>query len=790
MDDPWGSPWASNDAPSDNDPRPPSTTNFFLSPPPKAFFGNGSSSPSLSPRRGDDDSFNVWSTTDRADPTDGQSDWGAWAEAGIPRPPRLSPRLTPSGKDSPLAWPESAAASPAFFGNSRSRTPSILRHSSPDPWATELSTTNRSNLDLSNTTKAGAGEALKIAAGPVDQVSHAAREVTGLGLREDAEYNDKQPQAEDKHDLQGRNSKARPEPVHRGSSSISKGENPVYESTSRTSSTCTADSRDIVERPESPLTSIDEDRRGTRQQVARKTSGKVQELVGRYDGLARAASEEPPVLGRRATSVAASRNRSSEQSESASDDDDAGFGDFEGASTDAGKALVSPAQTFPPVSPSTPKAAADSITVRKVRHTEEEEDTPVVETTYDPPLKPPSEFGDLNFIPNIANLDKLFSNLSDFPANGSAADRELWDDRNGDSFTTISERKSWYRISRLGSMRMHSSGGYESYHRVTWRTSQLHDDTIKIARRWMEQDSYAGKATLGGAKRTGFFDWDSDAAPVALDEVFKRRESASNHARTTSTPAVNFALKSPTVVERPYRNSTDVSIPANAERPSSFHSIPPFPSFGWGSEAPSDPSSQHISPVSKAATQPEKRATHRPEPVQIPTDEEEDDWGEMVFSPPLPETTSEQTFSAVPPPQTNTATHESTPRNSLAISNVHSSPDIKSPIQAVTQTASSDPWSFSDFSVLDNQEQPANPPKASAFSIEEKAIAPGERTNTKLPEQDHAEAPSTKALPANIPSRATAEISGQVSQPMTNPQDDIIIQNILHNLPDLSYMLR
>ncbi len=40
-----------------------------------------------------------------------------------------------------------------------------------------------------------------------------------------------------------------------------------------------------------------------------------------------------------------------------------------------------------------------------------------------------------------------------------------------DSFTAISERKTWYRISRQGSSRKHNAGGDdENYRRITWPT--------------------------------------------------------------------------------------------------------------------------------------------------------------------------------------------------------------------------------------------------------------------------------------------------------------------------------
>ncbi|KAI0546666.1 hypothetical protein F4679DRAFT_406831 [Xylaria curta] len=867
MDDPWGSPWASNDAPSENDPPLPSsrmntpssqintsssrtTNSFFLSPPPKAFFGgSGTSLPATqspwpgSSRDNDDGFNNIWTTAaDRGvdGVADGQNEWGgAWGgESGyVQPPPRLSPRLSTSGKESPLAlaWPENAAASPVFLGgHSRSRTPSLFRHASPDPWATELSLTNRSDLDLSNPSpvKAATSNAPTIETGRVEQASHASHIVAA---------NDREHRDEEEDAMEGaRTDKGDSDPrtglglVHEDTNTgfhedtNTRKQGPaVCEPPSRSSSTCTLDSHDGPDGPDrqdSPITSIDEDR-GTRIQNnnMRKTSGKVQELVGIYDDLARAVSEEPASLDRheasqtRAVNHEKSRDRrgfeDNEDNEDNDDNDGAGFGDFENAFANADGATESPGSaSFSSEFSSTPRAETKDIFTREPQHEREEDSTTMTETPYVRPQKAPNRFRHVVFDTNLTeNLNKLFPDLSsgslpkDFLPSDST-EGEVSDHIVTDSFATISERKSWYRISRFGSMRKHNSGDDENYHRVTWQASQLHDDTVKIVRRWMEEDSYAGKAILGGTKRMGFFDWDSDAAPVKLDEVFRRKKSAvTKHMRTTSIPAGNTTViqNNTSAAERPYRNSTGISLPMEL-LPGSQPTTPVVPGFGWNSEAPATrpvhnnspttnlapaPTStpRETAPISREA--PKETASRRLEPIQVTStdeeeeEEEEDDWGEMVSSPRVAETIVEPNISAFLPTEKN---NEPTPRPSLAISNnVDKLTELKSPPPEGTRLPPSDPWLFSDFSVLDKPRQSLHLPRGHASQAVEGAIVP--ESKSSLHNRNSLDTSRSKAPLADIPLKGTAVHS---DLPRNESQDDIIVQRILQSLPDLSYMLR
>ncbi|CAI4212611.1 unnamed protein product [Parascedosporium putredinis] len=77
------------------------------------------------------------------------------------------------------------------------------------------------------------------------------------------------------------------------------------------------------------------------------------------------------------------------------------------------------------------------------------------------------------------------------------------------NFSTVSERKAWYHLSRQGSSRLHDFGDDDNYSRVTWRGSAVSEETFVIVRRWMQE----GPA-LAGARRDGTGGWRPPAATM------------------------------------------------------------------------------------------------------------------------------------------------------------------------------------------------------------------------------------------------------------------------------------
>lgn len=804
MDDPWGSPWALANSPSDHEPPRASRANSFLSPPPKAFFGNGAGSSPHSPWPSvQDDGFGVWATADKADGTDSQNGWSAWADSGV-QPPRLSPRLSSSGEDRQLTWPENAAPSPVFIGNSRSRTPSILRHHSPDPWAAELPLTRRS-IEPSASPKIAATNA---PIEPPEQTSLTYQTTTGLEIGGNPDKEG--PPVEVQTILEETSAN---EPTERQSAdSELYNEHPdagpkldvtVHEPPSRPSSVCTIDSHDVPERQDSPITSIDEDRGARIQTGSLKASGQVQELGGVYNDLARVVSKSPPP-SRPGTSRTASRGKLTEQNKD-EDSSSNGFGKIEHALEKNG-GVIRPLGEVSSFSGflATPKAEFEDDFTRETEPEEKEGHASISETISQDAAR---KTWDVSFDTNLALVDELFPDLPASFLGGTTGDKEVSDHVVSDSFETISERKAWYRISRFGSMRKHNSGDDENYHKVSWPTCQLHSDTIHIVRRWMEEDSYAGKPTLGGTKRTGFFDWDSDAAPVELGEVFRRKKPETQHLRTTSIPA-SSVVKSAAAGDRPYRNSIGIAPPPELQPINS-----PVSGFARTSEDkgthPKPPFGHSISPLPSPAPTPADASIHRPAPIQVSSvDEDDDEWGEMVSSPSAAEHTvpNVRVLSlANIPAEPNGPTRQ----QSLPISGAKKTADPKLRWSQDMQPKRSSPWSFSDILALDkpghvvSSMTPGPSDTGHGFAIPEARVpVPSGSSLTTLDQESVGgskilheglvtnQTAIGKDTAESVPQRRPSVPSIPVVSIDDKGQDDIIVQNILQNLPDLSYMLR
>jgi hypothetical protein len=226
--------------------------------------------------------------------------------------------------------------------------------------------------------------------------------------------------------------------------------------------------------------------------------------------------------------------------------------------------------------------------------------TDKVEASKEPPAalpKPPS----VPFSIDLSKLDDLFPSVeTSFPAPEPVPDVVI-----DDTFTSISERKAWYLMSRPGSMRKHNMGDDENYVRVGWQNSHVREQSIRIVRRWMEEDSITGRVVLGrrgGAAGAKIFNWDSAApsAEISISELLARK----NHSRQTSVASKGTAA-SPTAA-----------------------------TFGWGSEPapsstaaapPSAPRTSNVSEPSSAAETSPVEATKtspvsatRPPPIAPP----------------------------------------------------------------------------------------------------------------------------------------------------------------------------
>jgi hypothetical protein len=533
------------------------------------------------------------------------------------------------------------------------------------------------------------------------------------------------------------------------------------------SSTPSNDNTDHEEdRQDSPGTSIDEEPRA-RRPVARKASGKVQELVIKFDGLARAASEERDIVPR-GRSKSPLREGVMEGSDEAGD-----FGDFEDA--DEGETPVTLEAPMEEPAPELPGVSEEPAALSP---------SPVNKATMVP--SPIARFGPLDFPVDLSSVSKLFTALPD-ALGGSDVDGEVSDHVISDSFTEISERKTWYRISRLGSSRRHNAADDESYRRVAWPSSTVHHDTIKIVRRWMEEDSIAGRVALGGGiskTQKNMFGWDSSAEPVALDAVFGKKKTS--HSRASSLQPASTAGLSLQGIEGP----THPPLPGPKRRPSDSAG-PVVASFGWGSSSPASAGQPQMAakqePSTVTATLPastistvQNPAVAKAPAITKPTittpapvpqshdnvDEDEDDeWGEMISSP------------VVSQHPTNTLTSQ---QPLAATASAVSAPQV-----------TDYPWGAADFSVFDS-----GPPKSTLHAQASTAAANTEESSAKGPTPTPNKAVVAPSLPvpaAGVGSHTSSPPTVQPSKtPVTYTQGahDEAAQRIIANLPDLSYMLR
>ncbi|KAK4034225.1 hypothetical protein C8A01DRAFT_18924 [Parachaetomium inaequale] len=735
MDDPWGSPWAATDP--DKDAKLASPAKSDIAPPPRAFL-SASSSPRIpavveqSPWGGDDAGFGEWATVSE---TPAHSVWpGGWSGS--------SPNLAATPRDdllkaSPIALPGNIATPKPANG-------SVFRQPSPDPWASGFSSRRPSN------DAAFAPRLVVEAASPVDAPIDTFEE-DALGIEGDAVWDTSNAvgtsettvvvepdpitaEPEDEESVEEQTT-----PVAAPGSDVrlsveSTGQGREYQSS--TPSNANTDHEE--DRQDSPVTSIDEEPRDLRR-GGRKASGKVQELVVKFDGLARAASEEREVISReRSTSPSSVRKGSGSG-------DAADFGEFE--DVDAGEEERPLPQGPPARDPQRVELVvpdAPALLRTALPHDSSSNPSPI------------AKFGPIHFSVDLDLAAKLFTTTPG-AAGETEADQGVPDHVITDSFTAISERKTWYRISRLGSSRRHNAGDDDSYRRVLWPSSTVHDDTTKIVRRWMEEDSIAGRVALGGGiskTQKNMFGWDSSAAPVALDAVFGKKNA---HSRASSVQPLQTTGLSLGLADGLAKQS-----PQHPTHRASGSAGPAVPSFGWSSSSPAETHTTNV-----IADPP--NAVSRPAP-QVPPgqggsfpDDDDDEWGEMISSP-----VTSQPIATGPAVQMPTARVSAVPAQQ------------SNSVRAASKGAApNDPWSATDLSVFDSA--PAIPKVVDPSA---QGPVPASKPETSGPSPS---GPTTTDGPPTFSSPIEPQ---KFSISDTQHEHEKAAQRIIANFPDLSYMLR
>jgi len=294
----------------------------------------------------------------------------------------------------------------------------------------------------------------------------------------------------------------------------------------------------------------------------------------------------------------------------------------------------------------------------------------------------------------------------------------------------------------------------------------------------------------GGSNRGNVFNWNSAAEPVALDQVFARRKAQAN----LRPVSLQQPLMPPVMPAAPVASLGKPSgaLAAPKQRPISLAG-PPAAAFGWSS-SPVDPGPAEI----LQATEPRRpslgplqieggpsREMFTP-PVTSPVaEDEEDDWGEMVSSPvkasfsvPDVEPASASTMSAI-------STRASLDRPPIVSASSQHSADVARTII---------PASWEQPQPKVQQEQPPFDPWATSneFSIFDSPAQPVAKAETAVINNSFTPiTPLTTIPPLTIQVETPIEQTTTLPPSTDGPTDtDSLVQQILENLPDLSYMLR
>ncbi|TLS26547.1 hypothetical protein PpBr36_05495 [Pyricularia pennisetigena] len=764
MEDPWAaSPWTTPAPENDRGPEPP----------PRAFLTSTTtdSLPGLeftSPWGGDDDSnwasgsLNVWGNGATDNPRSRSRENSVQSLAGS-RP--RSRDNSVSGRAWPIASPGLAAKT-----LSRSSSNSVLRlpGTQLDPWASDTS------LELPpSPPKAAVSPGFSAKFNPQDTIPEASPDPDEF---KELEVGSPQWGRDKEHSVVEIKDTTTEETDRRAQDSQEEASDQNGKTTrSRASTSCSDDSRQDTRPQDSPITSIDEDSRLKplpHSPMQRKVSAKVSDLAKMFDS----AGKSSP-----ATSIPrpipSTRKNFKELVEVAR----------VSSTTTATTVATSIPRPLPATRASfqTLVEAANISTQPELPATSVPRPPPPTRTNFQELIDKfgsvqyqqelTDKYGDVQFTADLKAVDELFEKLdlrdSTFadPEDADVSDRIITD-----TFSSISERRVWYRVSRQGTKRLHDAGGDDYYRRVTWRTSEVRNDTFKIVRRWMEEDAFTGgrshlRGYSGGANKAkgAAFGWDSSVPdePVNLDEVFKKK-------RQSAPPAPRKVDQTP---------------------------APAMASFGWSSTPSAAPSNgfSWSTSMMDAAKPPAPNGGPRPvsmfatsKPLDPPSlapgnKEEDDDWGEMVTSPGANGNTIDPAFSMIknldPRDKANAdvkapAVKSATPVSSDAIQpakppKTASTPAASQPSDQAS-TAVSDPWDLSFFGAPD--------PPAPASTVGSLQPVPTTGIKDSTPR-------SHSPLPADSKPRKMVSFEG-----MQDPADDAYedeVRRVVRNLPDLTYML-
>lgn len=470
-------------------------------------------------------------------------------------------------------------------------------------------------------------------------------------------------------------------------------------------------------------------------------------------------------------------------------------------------------------------------------------DTHIAQTPTEEKPKPAS----VNVTIDLSKLDDLFPSTPEITTEPELVPDVIIDD----SFTSITERKAWYRLSRQGSKLMHS-GDLETYVRMDWARSTVRQDTLKIVRRWMEEDSMTGRPALGrknGVIGANVFNWNSSAPAVEIGELLgkkkghTRQASSSSKASMSSPRVASFEWASP-----PTSPATAGPPPSLAGRFKSSVSRPNrpqslvAPSTSLARDEPESPYAETnrvprptslIAPppelivqptISETLSQPQRLNGIGNDGFEDGDGDDDDDWGEMVTSP-IPDAAHSK-----PAPLSNGYERRASAKtispieksSGFEIQDLHGGSDVSSsPAHkkgAPIRQQSTDTWNLNGVETLthDHEESRGSvapshaaelvgidtePTSAPPLTLKTDHHEPAETTAQPHPFAWFDEPPPSapiieaKSTPSagrfnfNEPSPISPKPPLQ-SAPAVEDVDEEVVANILRGIPDLSYMLR
>lgn len=525
---------------------------------------------------------------------------------------------------------------------------------------------------------------------------------------------------------------------------------------------------------------------GARSPNSTKSSSKVQELVDMYDGIAEQSVSpietqfiKPPL--RKVSSKGQSLEDVSAASEQAVIEQ---VPEVQEPPQDIASPASEPAEHEEPVG-------------------EVKAQSPPVTSTVPETIQQKPNHSAIKIPVDLAKLDELFPSSPAVNVESELVPDVIIDD----TFSSISERKAWYRLSRQGSMRMHNLGDDENYVRMDWSRSTLRQDTLKIVRRWMEEDSITGRPVLGrktGVIGASMFNWDSSAPAVQIGELLGRK---SGHSRQTSSSS-KLSLSSPRVAS--FEWASPPSSPTSSMAPPSLagrlkhtetrsnrpQSLAGPPTTTKDSLRPSSfdkmqtdrPKSLIVPPpdpvvqpsIDQALSQPEEptKADYVGENTILngkdDNNDEDDDWGEMISSPNLQTIPMAGNSASKPELEDKTAAKQPEISNSAAVTSskferqeLHGTPDNTSTttgtnVASTHKRVTSDPWSLDELDNWSDERQQQNttnrlPEKpADPGGVIPTAVAPKQKELGKATSPQSASfAWSTEPLEALHPAPAT-----------------------------------